>query len=248
MQLTVIGCSGSVPGPDSAASSYLLSAEGFHLVLDLGSGAYGPLQRHIGLGDIGAIALSHLHADHCLDVCAVYVAHKHGPQPPPPRIRVIGPDGTADRMAKAYDLDPNPGMAEQLDFAGWQPVQQVGPFRISTAPMKHPVSAYATRVEHGGKVFCYSGDTGPCQELVELARDADLLLCEAAFVHGTPDLTPDLHLTAVDAAEHAGRAGVDRLVLTHIPPWVDPARQLADAAAAFAGSVELATPGSGITI
>ena len=62
MKLTVIGCSGSVPGPDSAASSYLVTADGFHLVLDLGSGALGALQRHIAVPEIGAIGLSHLQA------------------------------------------------------------------------------------------------------------------------------------------------------------------------------------------
>nr|MBA2717467.1 MBL fold metallo-hydrolase [Propionibacteriales bacterium] len=71
MKLTVVGCSGSLPGPESAASCYLLEApyEGrtFRLLLDLGSGALGPLQRYADLAAIDAVALSHLHADHCLD-------------------------------------------------------------------------------------------------------------------------------------------------------------------------------------
>src|SRR5690242_7683504 len=79
MKLTVLGCSGSVPGPDSAASSYLVTAEGFHLVLDLGSGALGSLQRHIAVPQIGAIGLSHLHPDHCMDLTGLYVAAKYAP-------------------------------------------------------------------------------------------------------------------------------------------------------------------------
>jgi ribonuclease BN (tRNA processing enzyme) len=68
MRLTVVGCSGSMPGPDSAASCYLLEADGFQLVVDLGNGALGGLQRYTALSRIDAVALSHLHADHCLDL------------------------------------------------------------------------------------------------------------------------------------------------------------------------------------
>src|SRR5487761_1525454 len=67
VRLTVIGCSGSFPGPDSPGSCYLVEADGFRLLLDLGNGALGALQRYCGLYDVDAICLSHLHADHCLD-------------------------------------------------------------------------------------------------------------------------------------------------------------------------------------
>src|SRR5580698_10882582 len=87
MRLTIIGCSGSFPGPESPASSYLLEAEGFRLVLDLGNGALGVLQRHASLYDIDAVALSHLHADHCLDMCGYWVARRYGPGGPQPRSR-----------------------------------------------------------------------------------------------------------------------------------------------------------------
>ena len=73
MRITVIGCSGSFPGPDGPASSYLLDAEGFRLLLDLGSGAVGALQQHASLDDIDAVCLSHHHADHCLDICPFWV-------------------------------------------------------------------------------------------------------------------------------------------------------------------------------
>ena len=67
MRLTVIGCSGSFPGPDSPASCYLVEHDGFRLLLDLGNGSLGVLQRYIALDEIDGIALTHLHADHCLD-------------------------------------------------------------------------------------------------------------------------------------------------------------------------------------
>src|ERR1700759_4417054 len=91
MRLTIIGCSGSFPGPESPASSYLLEAEGFRLLLDLGSGALGVLQRHADLYSIDAVALSHLHPDHCLDMCGYWVARRYAPGGPSPRSRSTPP-------------------------------------------------------------------------------------------------------------------------------------------------------------
>ncbi|GAA1591014.1 MBL fold metallo-hydrolase [Kribbella hippodromi] len=240
MKLTVIGCSGSVPGPDSAASSYLVTADGFNLVLDLGSGALGPLQRHLAVPEIGAIGLSHLHPDHCMDLCGLYVAARYAPGAPIPRIPVYGPPGASERMALAYDLPLDPGMEEELDFHAWQEVQVIGPFTIRTAPMVHPVPAYAIRVECDGKVLVYTGDTGPNDALIELARGADLMLSEAALPDGDPDNPIDLHLTPSDAGEHATKAGAKRLVITHVPPWYDPVVQAEHAGRTFSGPIEIA--------
>lgn len=242
--LTVIGCSGSVPGPESPASSYLLSADGFHLVLDLGSGAFGALQQHIPADRIGAIGLSHLHPDHCMDLCGLYVATKYSPGAPFPKIPVYGPAGTAVRMAQAYDLPVDPGMTEQLTFNDWQPVQQIGPFTVRTTPVVHPVPAYAIRVEHDGRSIVYSGDTGPTQALVELARGADVLLCEAALLDDDPSNPPELHLTGSEAGEHAQRAGVGRLIVTHVPPWFDRIGQARAAAKTYSGEILTAVQGA----
>jgi ribonuclease BN (tRNA processing enzyme) len=245
VRVTVIGCSGSFPGPDSPASCYLVEADGFAMLLDLGSGALGPLQRHRGLYDIDAICLSHLHADHCLDLCGYWVARTYCPQGPKPKIPVYGPVGTAERMAKAYDLELDPGMTEAFDFhtlCGG--TREIGPFRVTTALLNHPVPAYGFRVEHGGSTLAYSGDTGQADALVELARDADLFLCEASFLD-QPDLPTDLHLTAREAGEHACRAGAGRLVLTHLVPWNESSRTLLEAEkSGFRGGIELARQGA----
>ncbi|GAA1613941.1 MBL fold metallo-hydrolase [Kribbella sancticallisti] len=242
MKLTVLGCSGSVPGPDSPASSYLVSAAGFNLVLDLGSGALGALQRYLSVPEIGAIGLSHLHPDHCMDLCGLYVAAKYSPSSPFPRIPVFGPPGTAGRMALAYDLPEDPGMEEELEFHTWQEIQQIGPFTVRTTPMVHPVPAYAIRVEYGNKSLAYSGDTGPNDGLIELARGADLLLCEAALRDDDPNNPPDLHMTPADAGEHAKRAGVKRLVITHVPPWFNRDTQGQGARRTYSGDVQVAAP------
>jgi ribonuclease BN (tRNA processing enzyme) len=107
----------------------------------------------------------------------------------------------------------------------------------------HPVTAYALKVTAGGRTLVYSGDTGPCPELDELAGGADLLLAEASFRSGD-DNPPDLHMTGTDCGRTAGRAGVGRLVLTHVPPWHDPADAEAEARAAWSGPVDLARAGA----
>jgi ribonuclease BN (tRNA processing enzyme) len=243
VRLTVIGCSGSIPGPDSPASCYLIEDQGFRLLLDLGSGALGPLQRHIPLTGIDAICVSHLHADHCLDLCPLWVAQIYAPDGPRPRIPVSGPDGTAERLARAYGFAEEPGMTGAFEFGTLRPgTRHIGPFEITLARMNHPVETYGFRVAAGGRVIAYSADTGPSDALVGLARDADLLLCEATFLDG-PGLPANLHMSAKQAAEHAARAGAGRLMLTHLAPWYDRQRSQAEAAAAFPGPLELATSG-----
>lgn len=248
MRLTVIGCSGSLPGPDSAASCYLVEAGDTRLVLDLGNGALGPLQRRAQLDRIDGVLLSHLHPDHCMDLCGYYVAARYGPWSDCPRIRVWGPPGTAERMARAYGLPEHPGMTGEFDFRTYPGESfEVGEVMVTATRVVHPVPAYAVRLEHDGSSLVYSGDTAASRALVELARGADLLLCEAAFLDGEPNPAGH-HLTGREAGEHAAAAGVRQLMLTHILPWVDAEIPAAAARAAYDGPVGLARPGAVIEL
>lgn len=245
MRLTVIGCAGSFPGPDSPASCYLVEHDGFRLILDLGSGALGALQRHMDLAEIDAIVLSHLHADHCLDMCGLYVAQRYHPDGPRPPIPVWGPPGTAGRMARAYDLAEDPGMTGEFAFRDLIAAEYaIGPFTVAAARVNHPVEAYGLRVSAGGHVLAYSGDTGESRALIGLARDVDVALIEASCLESQP--SPNVHLTARQAAEHARAAGAGMLVLTHLVSWNDPAQTWAQARPAFDGELLLAS--SGLTI
>jgi ribonuclease BN (tRNA processing enzyme) len=249
MKLTVIGCAGSFAGPDSAASCYLLEAdhEGrtWRVLLDLGSGSLGPLHRFIDPVSVDAVFLTHLHPDHYFDISGHYVVRKYHPSGPQPRIPVWGPAGTERQVAVAYGLPVDPGMTEEFDFHEYDeghPVV-VGPFTIRPYEVRHPVPAYGLRVECDGRVLAYSGDTGPCRALTDLAKGADLMLCEAAFKEGrsNPD---DLHLTGKQAGEAATTAGVGLLVLTHIPAWFDPHEIRTEASLTYDGPVELAATGA----
>ncbi len=248
MRLTVIGCSGSFPGPGSPASCYLVEHDGFRLVLDMGNGSLGPLSTRVHPRELDAVVLSHLHPDHCLDLTSLYVARRYHPEGLPARkVAVHAPRGAAARLAAAYnagDDEGDPGLSRVYEFHDHVPDApvKVGPFSITVTRVRHPVEAFAVRVEAGGRALVYSGDTGPCEELIELAQGADLGLFEASFLRGGAN-PPNLHLTAQEAGAAATAAGVGRLVLTHLVAWNDLSATLAEAREEFAGDVRLAEAG-----
>jgi len=250
MRVTVIGCSGSFAGPDSPASSYLVQHEAggrtWNLLLDLGSGALGALQRHLSPDDLDAVVLSHLHPDHCVDLCGLYVTRRYRPAGMlPHRLPVHGPVGTAERVALMYHgLEPG-GMEAQFDFGVVTDAVPltVGPFTVTPYAVNHPVEAYGYRVEAGGAVLAFTGDTDDCDNLSPLLTGADLALLDSAFVDGR-DVVPGIHLSGSRAAGAAVRAGgVRRFVLTHVPAWNDPEVCRAQAASVWPGEVELAGAG-----
>ncbi|HEY7225536.1 MAG TPA: MBL fold metallo-hydrolase [Micromonosporaceae bacterium] len=242
MRLTVLGCAGSFPGPDSPCSSYLVEADGFTLLVDFGTGSLSALQRHFSMTSIDAIVLSHLHADHILDACSYIVVRRYAPDGPYPRLPVYGPMGTAGRLAAAYGEDSLDDVYEFHELHSGQ--LTIGPFLVTVDRVNHPVETYGMRLEHEGRVLAYSADTAPCEALLRLAHKADLFLCEASYPDGEPN-PPDLHLTGRDAGEAATKAGASRLVLTHlVAAWCSEANVVESASAAFAGPVEVARTGA----
>ena len=257
MRLIVLGCSGSGPGPESPASGYLVEAGGTRLVLDLGNGTLGALQRHTDPWSLDAVAFSHLHPDHCADFASLVVYRRYHPRPPydatAARLPVLAPAGAHTRFARAYAPSEQELATTDLtdvftfhDLAAGEPVT-VGTgadtVTVTAQPVVHPCAAYALRVEHRGTVLTYSGDTAACAGLVEAARDADLFLCEASWPHG--DGNPaGVHLSGREAGEHAAAAGARRLVITHVPAWYDADELATEAKAAFDGPVQTAFPGA----
>jgi ribonuclease BN (tRNA processing enzyme) len=242
MKLTVVGCSGSAPGPRSAASCYLVEHDGFRLVLDLGSGAFGALQGVADPDSVDAFYLSHLHADHCLDIAPFVVWHRYSGRATKKQVPLYAPVAAERRLALAYDGDGE-GITDVFDFVPVGPGSfTLGPFEVTLARTAHPIECYAIRLTAGGRSLVYTGDTGPSERVIELARGADVLLAEAAHPPGG-DLPKGLHLTGREAGEHAAAAGVGRLLLTHIPSWVDEIGQLFAASAVYS-ETELVRPGA----
>ncbi len=249
MRLTVLGCSGSVPGPDSPASGYLLRGDGVALALDLGNGTLGALQRVLDPFELDALLLSHLHPDHCADVPSLVVYRRYHPAPPHRRrLPLHAPTEAPTRLAAASA----PSAAELattdlFDVFDFRPLGvrtvHIGEFEIDAAGVEHPCESYALRIRHGGRCLVYTGDTGPCDRLAGFAAGADLLLAEASWTHGA-DKPAGLHLSGRQAGELAAAADVGRLLLTHVPPWTDPQQVLAEARSVHHGPVELARAGA----
>ena len=248
MLLTVLGCSGSVPGSESPASGYLVRAGDTTVVLDLGNGAFGALQRYFDPFDLDALILSHLHPDHCADVSALTVYRRYHPYPPPGGpLPLYGPPEVAQRLVAAYAPSAYErsvtDLSDVYDFRLFGEPLRIGALEMRAAPVDHPCEAYALRIRHAGRTLAYSGDTGPCPQLVELANGADVLLAEASW----PDRSGNprgIHLSGRDAGEAAAAAGVGRLLITHVPPWTDTEQVLTEAKTAFGGPTELVRAGA----
>ncbi len=244
MRLTVLGCAGSFPGPESACSAYLVEAEGYRLLIDFGSGSLSALQRYSDMNRVDAIVLTHLHCDHMLDACTYIVVRRYDPSGPKPPIPVYAPLGAAERISAAYSAENEP-VDDVYTFYGLQPgTFPIGPLSVTVDRVNHPIETYGVRIEHEGRVLAYSSDTAPCDPLLRLAAGADLFLCEASYLDGA-DNPPGLHLTGGEAGEAATKAGVGRLLLTHlVPAWVSEASIVDAAVAAYSGPVEVVRPGA----
>lgn len=258
MQLTVIGSSGSLSGPQSTASCYLVELPGYRpIVMDLGPGSIGRLQRHIDPGS-ATLFLSHLHADHCLDVPALLVWRRYGPHTYAERAEVFAPAGAAERLGRASAESPHEvdDVSDTLAMHDWDPENPVDLHgedgvhvaSVRTAKVFHPPLSFAIRIDTPyGASLTFSGDTAFCSELIDLARGSDVLLCEASWEH--PGEHPEgVHMSGTEAGRTAREAGVRMLVLTHIPPWTDTAAVEREARAEFSGEILVAEPGLQFTL
>lgn len=249
MKLTIIGCAGSYPSQESPASCYLLEApfEGrtYRLLVDLGSGALGSLQRYCDLRDIDAIAISHMHADHCFDMSGLYVVSKYHPDGAYRQIPLHAPSGSAAQLDTICGVHGDETIAGQFDLHDWtdDEVVQLGPFEVVARQVVHPIASYGMRITAGGRTLVYSADTGPTDMLSEFVAGADSFLCEASFVESGTN-PPELHLTGAEAGRYATAGGVGRLLVTHVPAWTDRAEVESDVKSTWDGPYELVEVGS----
>jgi ribonuclease BN (tRNA processing enzyme) len=247
MELIVIGAGPAYTDRRGAAgASYLVRAGDAALLLDLGQGAFPNLASTIEPSGLAAVAVSHLHPDHFVDLVPLrhYLRFEFDP---PRRVRVLGPAGLADRLDA---LHAHPGFsAASLDVEQLAAAQLIGPFAVEALPVHHTDESYAIRVSVAGAPgapigpgLVYSGDCGRADDLIPLIRPGDTLLSEASFGPGPVPAGAE-HLTSADAARAATAGHAARLLLTHVQMGYSRADTLAAAVAVFAGPVQLVTEG-----
>jgi len=254
VRMTVLGCSGSVTGPGVAASGYLVTAPDTPpIVLDFGGGVLGELQRYVDPRE-AVVLLSHLHADHCLDLPGLLVWRRYGPESGPyvaagteGRGLLYGPPGTGYRIGAASAEIPGEidDISDTIDLHTWVPGVEttIGAVTVRAERVLHPPDSYGMRLSlAGGGVLAYSGDTAMCEEVVDLARGADLFLCEASWTHDPANRPPGLHLSGTEAGRIAAEAEVGHLLLTHLAPWTDRDEIYAEARAEFDGPITVVAP------
>lgn len=244
MRLTVLGSSGTYPVAGRPASGYLFEEGDTRVWCDAGPGTMAALPVALDLVD--AVFVSHRHPDHCLDVIIASHVFAFSPRPrfgvplygPASALTALVDFVDGGRIEDVFDLRP---LADGDSFS-------VGALAVEVAITDHSVPTLATRWRSEHRSVCYSADTGPQGEWMRLAQDADLFLCEATYQGQPGGAEYPHHLTAHEAGAIGRELGCRRLMLTHIPPYLDPARSVLEAEACFDRPVSLAVPGGVTTL
>jgi len=241
MRLTVLGGCGAWPVAGQACSGYLVEHDGFALLTDPGYATLPHLLQVTGAERVDAVLVSHGHPDHCADLNPLLRARVLRKDPP----RALPVYTLPSALDPVLSLD-EPGMLEDaVDLREFEAGDQltVGPFQVSTWPLPHFVPNAGLRLTAGGQSLAYTGDSGPSEDLVALARDADLFLAEATFADEVPPRFAGNLSSAAQAGRNAGRAGAARLMLTHLWPGSGPAAAAAAARRGYAGEIAVARGG-----
>ena len=213
MKLTVVGCSPAWPNPGSAHSGYLVTNGERRVLLDCGPGVLARLRETESWPTIDAIVITHLHLDHCGDLVPWLWGHALGPAKGTPGPQLYVPPAGLARISTFAPLGRFLEVFGVHEYADGVPFDAAGHAVTARAVNHYGEPSFGLRVEHGGRVLAYSGDSGPTPALVELARDADVFLCEATLLE--PEGEPHGHLSADEARAIAAEANARRLLITH---------------------------------
>ncbi len=254
MRVTVLGKSPAWQDAEGACSGYLVEEDDFKLLMDCGNGVFSKLRPLCDYVDVDAVLISHLHADHILDLVPFSYALTYAPrqQPVPvggfpgtkyparpdlyvpaggPEVfrRIVGCWGNEDLVENAFAMREYKESDEL----------EIGPLTVRFCEVPHFTTTFAIELTSHDSRLTFSADCRPNEELVRFARDTDALLIEATLPR--PERTGIRgHLTPREAGEHGREAGARRVILTHYSDEMDPEWARAEAAEAYGGPVELA--------
>jgi ribonuclease BN (tRNA processing enzyme) len=249
ISLEVLGFAGAAP-LQGACPSYLVSDGSTRVLLDCGPGTIERLWRRGHLGQLDAIVVSHMHADHVLDL-VLFAGELVQSMLEGRRPKLFVPQGHGQcvlaRLDSAFAREPTSTTRfdRTFDVHGYEAHERlsVGALSFTFAPTDHAQPCFATRITDGRRAIVYGSDGGPSDALADLARGADLLILEATYLDDEQAASANRHMTAIQAGELADRARAARLLLTHTLAGTPEADLLRLAASSFAGPVELAREG-----
>ena len=246
MKLQVVGSSGTFPVPGRPASGYLIEQSGTRVWCDAGPGTFVnlPVDSYM----IDAIVISHQHPDHCSDVFTAFHTWTYCPDPRT-NVPIYAPQAVWDRVSGFLDGGQGSRLRETFDFTPvWTgDVVEIGDLSVSFVEMDHSVPTVGSRWEAENRTLFFTGDTGPKGDWQDMVRGVDLLLSEAAYQERGEDDYPH-HLTSAEAGRIAREVGAGRLVLTHIPPYLDVSRSVNEAESTFDRPVSVAVPGASFDV
>jgi ribonuclease BN (tRNA processing enzyme) len=260
MRLTVLGKSPSWQDADGACSGYLIEDGDTAIVVDCGNGAFAKLRRFRDYTAVDAVVVSHLHADHFLDLVPYSYALTYAPRRQPVPIqrwpgtdqphkpRLICPPGSRDvfrRIAGAWGNDDLIESAFRLEEYDAASRPEIGTLGLEFRRVPHFTETFAVCVEssNGGGRIAYGADSSPNDTVVEFAQGCDLLIIEATLPR--PERTGQRgHLTPREAGEHARAAGVKSVLLTHFSDELDELWARREAEEGFGGPVHIAAEGA----
>lgn len=254
MRLTVLGKSPSWQDAGGACSGYLVQEGDTTLLLDCGNGVFGKLRARVDYLEIDAVVISHLHADHFLDLVPYSYALTYAPRQQPVPVHtwpgtdsparpvLHAPQGAREVFRQVVGAWGNEDLVENaFDLREYEPSDEldIGPLHVRFHPVEHWLPTCAIEVRGATGRLTYGADTAPNDGLVDFAQGTDLLIVEATLPRPEREGVRG-HLTPGEAADHGRRAGVGRLLLTHISDELDPAWALGEARACFEGPLEVA--------
>jgi ribonuclease BN (tRNA processing enzyme) len=230
------------PMPDDPCSGFLLQAGGANVLVDIGGGVLGSLQRYIRLEDLHAVWISHLHADHFADMPLLYYAFAFSSK----RLRkipILGPVGWAERVEAFVKSSADHHMSKYFQVVELKDrgIAEIGDLHIQARAVEHAIPAFGLTARYGDRRLAYTGDSGPCENLVSLAKGAKVLVAEC---FATEIEIPSVHMSPEDAGLVAAHAGVSRLVLTHLSLGLAEELAIDRASTTYDGPIEVTRPGA----
>lgn len=252
MKLAILGSGTAIPHARRGASGYAcIGARGEAVLLECGPGSSRRWPRHgLTFERVRGIVVTHHHVDHCCDLAAVLFGRNVLEPPVSTPLLLAGPVGHAGLVAGLEALY-GAGVADRhgaravVELEDGASVSCAG-MSIEARVVAHGAGAIGVRVAAGGRTLAFSGDSGPCEALVELCRGADVALLECSYPAARATKS---HLNTTTAAATAVAAGVERLVLTHLYPECDDVDVEAEVrAAGYEGALHVARDGDEIVV